>query len=85
MTPAFLISVRPEAFRQPGIFVITAHIAIAARHAGTAAGAGARLSGWLSHTHPQPSQSKHFMVAARTAYIDDARGRILHHPATVAQ
>jgi hypothetical protein len=40
MTPAFLISVRPEAFRRPRIFVITAHIAIAARHAGTAAGAG---------------------------------------------
>jgi hypothetical protein len=37
MTPAFLISVRPEAFRRPRIFVITAHIAIAARHAGTAA------------------------------------------------
>ncbi len=28
--------------------------------------------------HPQPSQSKHFMVAARTAYIDDARS----HPAS---
>jgi len=36
------------------------------------------LSGWFSHTHPQPSQSKHFMVAARTAYIDDARS----HPAS---
>jgi len=31
----------------------------------------------FSHT-PQPSQSKHFMVAARTVYIDDARS----HPAS---
>jgi len=55
MTPAFLISVRPEAFRQPRVFVITAHIAIAARHAGTAAGAPVltfpRLIGMvLAHT-----------------------------------
>jgi hypothetical protein len=40
MTPALLIHVRPEAFWRPRLTVITAHIAIAARHPGTAARTG---------------------------------------------
>jgi hypothetical protein len=40
MAPALFIRVLPEALWEPRDFVITAHIAIAARHAGTAAWAG---------------------------------------------
>jgi hypothetical protein len=50
MAPALFIRVLREALWEPRGFVITAHIAIAARHAGTAAWAGVL-------TFPRLSQS----------------------------
>ena len=46
MTPARLTHIRPETFWRPWLSVIIVHIAIAARHPGTAAWAGVLAFPW---------------------------------------